>query len=390
MDASLPLPRRLSSALEAAWARGWATRPRLDPAVILGHAARRAGARPAEGPWLDRLDTLCASLRGEAQLSSLGLTIAYGQLVRIAASRARAERLWRRHPGILDRPLPPLIAIVGQMRSGTTRVHRLLAHDHRFAFTRLVDTLEPVPSGAVDLRAARARFGLAFLSRCNPALATIHPTGPADPEEEFGLHAFSLWGAQFEGQWFIPAFARACEAASAPDVQEEFGRLVKTIGWVRGIPADRPWLVKAPQFAQDLPDLAAAFPGIALIRLTRDPVAVVGSGASLAWHQARVQSDVADPYAIGAEWLRKTCLREVRMAAFFDRHPPAVTLDYDEVSADWRAAMAKVYAALGLQMTAAVEGRMEEFLVRAHAHQGHAYDLAAFGMDERSVAAALA
>jgi hypothetical protein len=389
-DQQLPLPRLLSRGLEAAWRAGVATRPPLHSGAIVAAASKVARGEPSDGPWRERLDLLCGALRDEAALNSLGRTIAFGQLVRIVAARARAERLWAERSEIRERPLGPPLVIVGQMRSGTTRLHRLLACDPAFAHTRTFESLEPVPPRGLDVRRLKARAGLGFLAVCNPALRAIHPTSATAPEEEFGLHAFSLWGAQFEGQWFVPTFARACEAGDAGGIYAEFASLLRTIGWARGDPPGKPWLLKAPQFAQDLEALAAAFPDARFLRLHRAPAEIVASSASLAWQQARVQSDCADRAAIGREWLRKTQLREERMRILFDGRSDALHLDYAEVGTDWRGAIRRIYSFLGRPLEPVVLERMDRLTERSKAHRGHDYSLGQFGLDPDEVAAALA
>ncbi len=387
-------PERLSRRLEQLWASGLAQRPSLEPEVIVRTAAQRERAVAKNGAWRDRLDVLCIALAQEARLSALGRTIAHGQLVRIVASRARAEDWRRRLPQIADRPVAAPIVVVGQMRSGTTRAHRLLACDPAFAHTRLFETLEPVPYRAViDRRPAAALAALAMMRLCNPAIAAIHPTSPRAPEEEFGLHAFSVWGAQFEGQWRVPSFAAALEKTgpeAVRDVYTEFKGLLQLSGHLRGLDPARPWLLKAPQFCQDLDALLTIFPDARVIMLQRSPERVVASGASLAWHQMRIQADNLDRNAIGREWLRKTALREDRLERSLGRGVPHLRLDYDEVSRDWQAAMHRVYAFLGRPLPPVVEARMQAFVDRSTAHRGHQYALEDFGLDAQGVRSALA
>ena len=46
--------------------------------------------------------------------------------------RLMVEDLLQKHPEILERRLAPPVVIVGLARSGTTRLHRLLAQDAQF------------------------------------------------------------------------------------------------------------------------------------------------------------------------------------------------------------------------------------------------------------------
>ena len=229
--------------LERAWASGLSSRPRLDPDAIIAAAARREGDRPSDGCWRDRLSILCAALNGEAALNPLGRTIAHGQLVKLVAARVRAERLFARHPAIRRRPLGAPLVIVGQMRSGTTRMHRLLACDPHFACNRLFEQLDPVPPSrrpsASTGGAWSASLVGAGLHLLEPRLAAIHPSRPDAAEEEFGLHAYSIWGPLFEGQWRVPSFAGHVEQADPAPVYREFADLLRLIGWARGDDAQR-------------------------------------------------------------------------------------------------------------------------------------------------------
>lgn len=375
------LAGRLDRALAAAWRFGLLPEPRLERAAL--------GPPTVAGAWWEEpLAVLLGSLREEARLTPLGRTMAYGQLARALAARRRAEALWCRRPEILARRLERPVVILGQMRSGTTRIHRLLACDPHFAFTRLYETMSPVPPAAIDLRPASAWAGLRFLHALNPALRTIHPTAPFAAEEEFGLFSLSFHGAQFEAQWRVPAFARWWEEADRRPVYADFRKLMQILAWHRRGPAGA-WLLKAPQFMEDADLLLDQFPDARIVRLHRDPAAIVGSSASLVWNQMRLQSDRADPRWIGAEWLARTARRERRAAAALAARPgvPVIDLAFDEVGRDWRGAVRRVYDFLGLELAPGVEAAMARYLARAEASgfRGHRYRLADFGLDAREV-----
>ena len=338
--------------------------------------------------WTRPLRILVDSLRGEADLNPIGRTLAYGQLSRAVAARGRAERLWQRRPEILERRLERPIVVLGQMRSGTTRIHRLLACDRRFRFTRLFETMTPVPRRGPDLRPTAAAAGIRFLHALNPELAAVHPTSARAAEEEFGLFSLSFYGAQLEAQWRVPSFAAYWQSADRAPVYADFRRLMQTIAWSRG-PGSARWILKAPQFTEDLDHLLAAFPDVRLICLERDPEQVVASSASLVWNQMKVQSDAADRHWIGAEWLRKTAHREARARQVRRLRPdvPQIDLRFEDVNRDWRGEMRRVYDFLGEPLTGETERRMARYLAQAErsGFRSHSYALEDFGLDARSV-----
>lgn len=388
---------RLNGMLEDAWNKGWLSRPALEPEALIAAARKKTGlsAFGDETGWRERLTLLTQALHGEAALTPLGRVVAYGQLVSALANRARAHALWRRHPEILDIPVRAPIVVLGQMRSGSTRMQRLLACDPRLAHTRFFESWNPLPglrAGRLDDRLLRGWIGLRAAHWLNPEFNVIHPTGTRQPDEEIGLHNVSIFGSAFEAQWRVPSFAAAGEAMDAVPVYAEFKQLLQTVAWLRGERGERPWILKVPQLTQDLAAVLAVFPDARLVCLDRPAATLVASSASLVHSQMRVQSDAVDRHWIGREWLRKITLRERRMAAArAGADVPQVDVRFEAMNADALGEMRRVYGALGMVLTPEVERRMTRYLARP-AHRklaGHRYALADFGLHEAQVEAAM-
>jgi hypothetical protein len=146
---------------------------------------------------------------------------------------------------------------------------------------------------------------------------------------------------------------------------------------------------------QDIMALHRVFPRSPMIFLHRDPVQLVGSGASLAWNQMVIQSDEVDPAWVGREWLHQTRLR-LEVVAEARRRIPArlqFDLDYEEVNADWRDAVARTYDFLGRDLTPRARAEMEAYVARAaaeHSFHRHRYSLAQFGLSADEVREELA
>lgn len=389
---------RLNALLDDAWRRKWLPRPILESDALIAAARSRTGLEvPAEERgWRDGLDILTRDLHGEAELTPLGMAIAYGQLVAALANRARMHALWQRHPQILDLPIRAPIIILGQMRSGSTRMQRLLACDPRLAHTRFFESWNPVPAGkrlpALDDRRLRGWFALRVARWLNPGFDVIHPTGTAEPDEEIGFHNIAVFGSAYEAQWRVPGFAAACEAMDTRPVYAEFRRLLQTVAWLRGDPGGRPWILKLPQMTQDLASVLAVFPDARLVCLDRPAPALVASSASLVLNQMQVQSNAIDPNWIGREWLRKVALRRRRTDDARARFGgPQIDVSFDEIGADWRAAMRKVYRILDLPLLTEVEQRMARYLGRKRHRRlaDHHYSLDQFGLTQPEVEAAI-
>lgn len=389
MSAELPLVAAFNQLLSRAWAQGWWPEPTLDPRVLEAEACRREGADTIPGKeWREAFELLVRDLKQSAGLSPLGRQIANGQLVTLLRMRVRAERLLRRHPEIAERPLQAPVIILGHMRSGTTRLHRLLAQDLHFAHTRQFESLEPVPHAGRRMRAGAVQM---FLERLNPAVAAIHPTHPLEPEEEFGLHSYSWHGAQALAQWRVPEFAAFQRRRDPARLYREFATLLRLIGWSRREDAGKPWLLKSPQFMGDLGGLLDQFPDARLLCLERDPVAVVGSSASLVWNQRRLHGERVDAAEIGREWLGHTIHRERTSRAVRRAYPQVLQLqvDFDEVTKDWEGAVRRIYAFLDRPLTSLALARMRRFMLRPSRHLEHRYRLEEYGLSAAQVRDAL-
>ncbi|WP_379547973.1 sulfotransferase [Qipengyuania sp. DSG2-2] len=384
MDKGLRAGRRLGAIAPA----------RLDADFLKEQAIEQAGGLEDFGdPWFEQpLQKLLDAIESEARLNAAGDLSAMLQFRQVLFHRLLSEYWFRRHPEILERPMRSPVVIVGPMRSGTTRMHRLLASDRRFSHMRSFETISPVPrrdfeavlaGEAEDFRPVLAKRIMRVARLANPRTLSIHPTGPMEPEEELGLLVASMYGMKHEAQWQIPSYGRWSEGVDATPAYAYMADQLRLIGWSQQVSSIRPWILKTPQHMLDLPALLNVFPDARLIFTHRDPQQVTGSAASLAWNQTIIYSDDVDPNAVGQEWLRKTHLQVTRMMEARKTIAPERMIDvqYDDMDRDWRGTMDRVYDFLGLEIEPAVPA-MEDYLERSRAlkRKPHRYSLEMFGL----------
>ncbi|WP_233996647.1 MULTISPECIES: sulfotransferase [unclassified Erythrobacter] len=372
--------------------------PRLDKDALMEEAAATTGLNDFGDRWFEKpFEVLLDSVKHEAQLNAAGEFSATKMFHHVLRDRLYTQMWFGRHPEILARPLKNPVVIVGPMRSGTTRLHRLLAADQRFAHLRSFETISPVPrpefeqvlaGEAEDFRPKLAARILKVARLANPRTLSIHPTGAYEPEEELGLVAASMYGMKWEAQWNVPSYAEWCHEESAIPAYRHMANLLRLIGWSQQESSLRPWILKTPQHMLDLPALLEVFPDARLIFTHRDPKQVVGSAASLAWNQTIIYSDHNDPAQTGRDWLGKTATMIARMRAARDAIPRERMIDvqYEDMETDWRGTMERVYRFLDLEMEPAVAG-MEDYLDRSARlkRHPHRYSLAEFGLREDEV-----
>ncbi|MEL6237342.1 MAG: sulfotransferase [Pseudomonadota bacterium] len=374
-----------------AWEKGWLPPPLLDAEALWESAAKplrdtAAAAEHAErstedvADFRERLDRLTKAARDEADLNPLGRVMAHGQLERVIRNRLRMGAVWLRRPDMARTPLAPPVIVLGHMRSGTTRIHTLLAADPAHAHTRYCDAFHPVPGTAVDLREWAAAFEIGFLSALNPWLQSIHPIASTAVEEELGWLAGALQHSIYESQWRVPSYSAWSEAREAGPVYREFDRVLRTDAAHRGNVA-RPRIMKVPVFSENLPELLSAFPDARLILATRSLGDVHRSAVSLVANQMAVQCDTCDLAAIEAEWHRKITMREERRAAALKRWSGPVTeLSFEEINTDWESAITRAYQELDLDLTPAALSAMRQVAARNQkgAHTAHSAQLSGF------------
>ena len=232
---------------------GLAATPVLDKRALLDEARAFTGLEDFGDPWFERpLTVLLEAIKSEARLNAAGEWTAQKQIVKILTDRLWAERWFDRHPEILERPIPKPVVIVGPMRSGTTRLHRLLASDRRFSHLRSFETISPVPRpefvpGEPDFRVTLAARIAQVARLANPRTLTIHPTGPMQPEEELGLLVNSFWSMKHDAMWWVPSYGRWCERQDPAPAYRQLVRLLKLVGWSQQASSLRPWVLKTPQ-----------------------------------------------------------------------------------------------------------------------------------------------
>ena len=372
------LASRANAFLDRAWERGWLSPPALEADQLWALAMKNfdpedeAGGRSQEDvdDFRERLDRLCKATREEADLNALGQAMAWGQLIRVVKNRLAFGKLRRERPELAETPLAPPIIVIGHMRSGTTRIHKLLAADPAHSHTRYCDAFHPVPA-RYGMNRVKSAIDLAMLGALNPWLQSIHPMAPAEVEEELAWISAALHHSIYESQWHIPGYSAWSEERDPAPIYREMARILRTDAAHRGV-ADRPRVLKVPAFAEDLPALLDQFPDARLVIAGRDRVEVHRSAVSLCANQMAIQSDSCDLERIEELWWHKIALREGRMAAALSTwNGPIARMEFQALGEDWEREITRCYAELGLDLTpqalAAMRAQMADSATGKHA-----------------------
>jgi hypothetical protein len=391
--------RALNTVLRGTRALGLATFP-LEPDKLIATVRKTTGLRDfGDETFLEPMQRLIDALESEADLNPLGRFMNRTNILRLLKHRLYAHELLTRHPEILERHIPDPVVVVGLARSGTTRLHRLLASDSRFLHLKSWETVFPVPypecfsarnEGRIDPRITALEAGLKAVMYMGPQIATVHPLGTFEVEEEVGLLQHGFSSQIFEVQAKIPSFAEWLMTHDQHAAYEYMVMLMKIISWFRNDPQDKPWILKTPQHMQDLDALLHVFPNAKLICPHRDPVKVVGSSCSMTWNGIVRDSDSVTPEWVGREWLSKTermLHKTLRVREEMVAPQNQYDIQYADITADWQGALQGVYNFLELPFTDEARDNMQEWQDgnKQHQHGAHKYSLTDFGLDTQEV-----
>lgn len=389
-----PWPVRAGLAAWRAVARTGLARPALDEASIVAAARRATGLHSfVDERFRVRMRQLLFSLEEEAGLHLLGRAVVRASIVRALACRLRLENLCDLHPEIGALPVEAPVFIAGLQRTGTTKLHRLLACDPRLRPLISAEGLNPAPLGRPvrdepgerARRMAQARTAERGMRYMSPALFAIHPIEADAPEEDVFLLDVAFVSGAIDASLDVPTYSQKLRESPQHDAYAYFRRLVQLLLWQR----PGRYVGKTPHHLENLDALLAAFPDAKVLHTHRDPRKVVPSFASMMVHAGAMLSSSVDPHRTGRRVAAQAARSIDRALSVRDALGPrdtATVLDihYASLQRDPFAEMHRVYAFLGLALTPDVEGRMRAWLRdnpqgKNGAHHYRARD---FGLDE--------
>ena len=363
----------------------------FSEAAVVSAAQKQTGLQSfGDDEFFENLRALIRSMEEEAGLNAFGRVMARQFLIARLSDRLRAHDLFGRHPEILDVELGPMTFIVGPARSGTTRAHRLLAHDPRFLFLRDWEINFPVPmpesfGDGPDPRIGRAKGAhKAFLSM-NPENANIHTLDAEAPEEEIGLLNMSFSSLMIESQRFTPTYGRFCMERKQTAAYAYMKKLIQLIAWFRKDNPGRPWVFKSPQHMQDLDALMEVFPDAKIVFTHRDPRKAIASNCSMFWNISILGSDTLDPTKLGAylsEKVRRQIDKVEEERQTIIPSDQQIDVRYSDINEDWRREIQRIYDFIGMNFSAEADAALTAASEDREARHGaHKYSLRDFGLD---------
>lgn len=372
----------------------------LDLDAIFSASRMQTGLSDLSEPdILPALQRLVDALNGEARLHAVGVQTQRAALTALIANRLRIDDAIRRHPQILDEPIRGPIIITGLVRSGTTKLQRMMAADpavQKLPLWRILNPmpLGPLPADGVDPRITITEQISAGMRDHFPDFFAGHPMLAREPDEESLMADLAMRGSFTQHATHIPSFDRWMTGQDHGFWYRLLRRLLQLFQWQDGSP-QKTWLLKSPSHLGHLDQLFQTFPDATVVHCHRDPVTTTASIAQLSEAARRMYSDHEDSRAVGrvvlAHWsgLMQACMRQ--RPALEARHR-IVDVEYGEIAADTMPAIERVYAAADLELTrpARAAMRLWEADNPPGKHGQHLYKLERFGLSDDDVRHAFA
>lgn len=368
----------------------------LSEASLLAAARRETGLdRFGDESFLPSLRVLLKSVGSEAHLNPFGRIHAKTEITASLKNLLWANACFEANPEILQRNIAAPIIIVGPIRSGTTRLHRMLATNSHLLHVKAWEGFNPAPRpGQPDSgKAARHDEVEKFLRlgrRLNPGAFTAHPMEADWAEEELLLLNHSFCGLSPVGMYNVPSFRDWFMACDKTPAYRTMVNLMKLISWSRGDSEEKRWVMKTPQYMLDLNVLPQVFPDAKFVFIHRDPLKTVASTLSLMWHFAAYNTDLPLRAPIRDTWLWMCEEMARRCMRARESLPTVQQLDvhFEDMNRDWRKVMREIYDFAGLDFSADAENAMAAWLAeseREGRHKGHRYALEDFGLSREEV-----
>jgi Sulfotransferase family len=320
-------------------------------------------------------------------LNEVGEQVFADQIIGYLVNRLEVERWYARHPEIDEQEIVTPLFGLGLPRTGSTALSFLLACDRSRRSLRTWEAAQPCPppetaTEDTDPRIAISAAAIEVSHQMFPDFVGMLPSSPTGPQECILVTALDFRSPVFEGMALVPTYTKWLLSCDMEPAYRYHKRVLKLLQW--RCPPTRWWL-KSPAHMASIDALDAVYPDARFVMTHRDLGRVLPSVCGVKRALMTPVTTHQDLPALGrhetafwAESLRRTiAFRDAgREARFFD-------VGFDELERDAIGAMARLYGAMGDELTAETRDRMATWWNEntTDRRQGARPAPAAFGLD---------
>jgi hypothetical protein len=340
------------------------------------------------------LTRLVHALNTEAQLSESGAVAASNRILRILSNRLRMLRDFENHPEISEIALPPIAFLTGGPRTGSTKLHKLLAYSGDFKYLKLwhgyslslrTGSREEDPNDRIK---DTDKFTQWFNEKV-PMAKMTHFFETQEPEEESFILEHAGFGTFMMPFFFIPSFIQWHVAHNAKKDFLFLRKSLQYLQWQFYRSDDKPWVLKYPSYVGFEPILAEVFPEGKFIATHRNPVDFFASGCSLVDNYYLAYSEVNRKKVIG-QMLLEGIGQGLNQAADVRHQKPELNIleiSYSQLLGSDEEIIKQVYQHLDMPLSSRAEEAMQDWSEsnKQHKHGTHKYSLSDFSITKEQI-----
>ena len=336
----------------------------LNVDELLKTARQRTGLSDF-GPddFREGLDVLVEGLNTEAGIRE----DRWEQVTEQRILRPLMNRLWfekdlNEHPEILDEDLGAPIIMAGLPRTGSTKLHRILAASGgfqtlRFWSANMFARIPGEPDGGRARRIQETRDYEKWLYQTSPGIHQGHPLYTDEAEEDQWMMEATFRHPLIFGTFDSMKYAQWIAQADMRPTFDYFLKQLKYLQWQFG-ERDKPWLIKTPnhfgseQFLTGIFDKKPSF-----IFTHRDPAKCISSIVSTVMPMRALYTarDTSVSFGAGAVAVFTHCANEHLKWRNAKPDCRMIDLAFREISEHGVDTVRKVYDFLGMPFTAGAE-----------------------------------
>ncbi len=305
---------------------------------------------------MEGLEQLLASIHTESELSLFGRISLKWDFVRLLRNAQLIETAHAANPALGAAPIKAPLIILGLPRSGTSFLHNLMAEDPNNQVPRNWQMIYPAPRSAGfnpkgDKRVTSVDKQLDLFNGLAPGFRDLHPIYADSPQECSEITAHVFQSLRFDSTHRVPAYFDWLEQRGHDDA---FVFHKKFLQFLQNGKSAR-WVLKCPDHTFTLDAILRVYPDARFVILHRDPLAVLGSVAHLTQVLRRPFLRNIDAGEIGAQVAARWTQGANLLLEFDQRADVPATrklhMQYEEFTAEPLAAMERIYAHFGEELT---------------------------------------
>ena len=368
---------------------------RFDVRELLGTATARTGLSDF-GPedFLEGLTVLVNGLNDEAEIRTDRWEFVHERLQRLLTNRLWFAKDLAEHPEILDEDEGSPVIIASLPRTGSTKLHRMLAATGDFQTVPLWKAhmfarIPGLDDGGKARRIAETEAYERWIYETSPAILTGHPLFTHEAEEDQWLAESAFRHPLIFGLFDSLQYAQWLFAADMRPTFVFFLSQIRYLQWQAGLSKAKPWLLKTPNHMGNEAALTECFKSPKFIVTHRDPVRCIPSITSTSMAMRRLYSDRDSSLALGAGALQLFANAANTHMGWRDQNPdvPVLDLSFDEINRDGIAVARKVYEFSGMFFSPEAQAATRAWEARnpREKHGTHHYSAAAIGTTDQGI-----